>query len=99
MYVRQVILIDNNNLDRAPRSESEFAFSNKDQMGIIPHADAPMVTRVHMFTWSVKRVLIDPGSSANLLYYDTFEKLGLNLKHVQLFKGSIVGFLHTHHIL
>jgi hypothetical protein len=41
----------------------------------------------------VKRVLIDPGSSADILYSDAFEKMGLDEEQLQPFKRSLAGFI------
>lgn len=37
-------------------------------------------------------VQMDPDNSIIVLYWVTFEKLYLNLEHIQLFKGSLVDF-------
>jgi hypothetical protein len=59
---------------------------------VVPHDDDPMVVTLQIFNWDVKRVLIDPGSSADILYYDAFEKLGLAPEQLQPFKGTMAGF-------
>lgn len=40
-----------------------------------------------------KRVLIDHGSSAGILYYDMFESFRLDLDDLKPFQGSLVGLL------
>lgn len=40
----------------------------------------------------MKRVLIDTGSSADILYYDAFEKLGLDPEQLRPFKGTLADF-------
>jgi hypothetical protein len=40
----------------------------------------------------MKRVLIDPASSADILYYDTFDRMGLDPEQLQPFKGTLAGF-------
>jgi len=47
---------------------------------------------VQILKWDVKRVLIDPGSSTDILYYDTFKKMGLDLEQLQPYKGTLAGF-------
>jgi len=51
-----------------------------------------MVVTLQIFNWDVKRVLIDLGSSTDILHYDTFEKLGLDPEQLQPFKGTLSGF-------
>ena len=40
----------------------------------------------------MKRVLIDQGSSADMIYFDAFERLGLKVDQLKLFGGTLVGF-------
>lgn len=40
----------------------------------------------------IKRVLVDQGSYVDILYWDAFEKLLLNLEDLRPFKGSLVGY-------
>jgi hypothetical protein len=63
-----------------------------DREGILPHADDPMVITLHIFNWNVKRILVDPGSSTDILYYDAYTRLGLNAEQLQPFKGTLAGF-------
>jgi len=51
-----------------------------------------MVVTLKKINWDVKRVLIDPGSWADILYYDAFERLGLDSEQLQPFKGTLAGF-------
>ena len=41
-----------------------------------PHNDALMLT-VHISTFEVKRILIDTGSSSEIMYHNIFKKLDL----------------------
>ena len=80
-----MLLDDNNN--RALAQEPGITFSTKDYEGIIPHDNDPMVITLQIFNWNVKRVLIDPESSADILYYQAFEKIGLDEKQLQHSEG------------
>jgi hypothetical protein len=64
-----------------------------DYKGVVPHDDDPIVVTLQIFNWDVKRVLIDPCSSTDILYYEAFEKLGLDLEQLQPFRGSLAGFI------
>lgn len=59
---------------------------------MIPHGDDPMVITLQIFKWDVKRVLIDLGSSAEILYYETIERMGLDYEQLKPFKGTLAGF-------
>ena len=52
-------------------------FSDKDLEDVeLPHND-PLVLTLKLQNFLVQRVLVDPGSSSEILYYDCFKKLGL----------------------
>jgi len=75
-----------------PQQERIFTFSPSDFEGVVHHDDDPMVVTLHIFNCDVKRVFIDPGSSTDILYYDAFEKIGLDPEQLQPFKGTLAGF-------
>ncbi|RDX63593.1 hypothetical protein CR513_57958, partial [Mucuna pruriens] len=53
--------------------------------------DEPMVVSVVVVEYKIERVLIDQGSSANILYWTTAKKMGLrNLTECQ---GALYGFV------
>ena len=55
-----------------------FSFSNEDKVGTIqPHDDALMIT-LRIGEYDVKRVMVDQGSGAEVMYSDLYK--GLNLK-------------------
>jgi hypothetical protein len=76
-YVRQIMLLDDN-AHRPLKQEPDITFTARDYQGVIPHDDDPMIITLQIFNWNVKRVLIDPGSSDDILYYEAFEKMGIN---------------------
>ncbi|XP_058192082.1 uncharacterized protein LOC131309471 [Rhododendron vialii] len=56
-----------------------------------PHSDALVVT-VQIGVHDVKRVLIDQGSSAEVMYYDLFKKLDLPETALQPAEVPLIGF-------
>lgn len=46
-----------------------------------------MIIKVQIHDWNVKRVLIDPGSSADILYCDVFK--GMNFDIVELLRLKV----------
>ena len=55
-----------------------MGFSNKDKIGTIqPHDDALVIT-IRIGGYDVKRVMVDQGSAAEIIYPDFYK--GLNLK-------------------
>src|ERR1044072_6464265 len=50
-----------------------ITFAPEDFEGIQPHFDEPMVVILRLANFGVRRVRIDQGSSADVLYYDAFQ--------------------------
>ena len=69
-----------------------IAFNDDDLEGTIqPHDDALVVTaRINDFI--VKRVLVDQGSGADVIYPDLFKGLGLKNKDLLKYDTPLVGF-------
>src|ERR1044072_6522205 len=69
-----------------------ITFEPEDFEGIQPHFDDPMVVILRIANFGVKRVLIDQGSSADVLYYNAFQGLGLKVEQLKNFEGTLIGF-------
>jgi len=71
------MLIDEGSRAFAGRS-LDIDFTSKDFEGVIPHDDDQMVIPLQILNRNIKRVLIDTGSSADVLTYEAFDKMGLS---------------------
>ncbi|GAV72644.1 hypothetical protein CFOL_v3_16132, partial [Cephalotus follicularis] len=69
-----------------------ISFSKVDYEGVcLPHDDPVVVTlMVELFT--MKRFLIDSGSSANILYKHAFDQLRIPIDQRKPMKTPLVGF-------
>lgn len=76
--------------------EPEITFLRKDDALIHLRDKNPMIVIVRCDYWKIKCVLIDYGSSADILYYDAFEGLHLNLDDLKSFQHQLVGFSGKH---
>ena len=88
-YVRSVMttaIVDK------PRQAPDILFSNDDLKGVIPHEDDPIVVSVIMMGRNVHRVLIDQGSSADVMFWSTFIGLQIPMDQLKSFDGVLVGF-------
>jgi len=85
------MLIDEGSRTFAERSPN-IAFTSKDFEGVAPHDDDPMVITLQILKWNIKSVLIDTGSSADVLTYEAFDKMGLSEEQLQPFRGTLSGF-------
>ena len=49
-----------------------ITFTDADFEGIEPNHDDPVVVKVEVANWLVCKVLVDQGSSVDILYWSTF---------------------------
>ncbi|GAV65368.1 LOW QUALITY PROTEIN: hypothetical protein CFOL_v3_08883, partial [Cephalotus follicularis] len=77
---------------RTGGEEEVISFSEADYEGVrIPHDDPVVVTlMVELFT--MKRILIDTGSSAHILYKHAFDQLRIPVDQLKPVKIPLVGF-------
>ncbi|MCH90725.1 gag-pol polyprotein, partial [Trifolium medium] len=70
----------------------EISFSANDGNEIFPHDDDPLVIQVQILNCDVKRVLIDSGSSADIMYWEAFKAMQLAGEQLKPYNGTLVGF-------
>ena len=69
-----------------------LSFSNVDKQGTIqPHDDALVVT-LRIGGYDVKRVMVDQGSAAEIMYLDLFKGLGLKPEDLATYSSPLVSF-------
>jgi len=59
---------------------------------MVPHEDDSVVIFVVIMGMRVHKVLIDQGSSADVMYSGTFSSLQLSLEQLRPYNGCLVGF-------
>ncbi|XP_014499024.1 uncharacterized protein LOC106760107 [Vigna radiata var. radiata] len=77
---------------RNPLSMSDITFTDRDFHAPDPEQDDPMVITARIAEYDVSKVLIDQGSSVNILYWTTFQKMALAEEAITPFHEQIVGF-------
>ncbi|MCH86943.1 gag-pol polyprotein [Trifolium medium] len=60
-----------------PLDVPDLAFTARDGLEVAPHDDDPLVIQVQILNCDVKRVLIDLGSSADIMYWEAFKAMQL----------------------
>ncbi|KAJ4959659.1 hypothetical protein NE237_019569 [Protea cynaroides] len=68
-------------------------FFDEDLLNVdLPHDDAMIITMVIDKTNKVKRVLVNTGSSGNILYYQTFKAMNINEKCIRSIAFALISF-------
>ena len=69
-----------------------LGFSDEDKLGTIqPHDDALVVT-LKIGGYDVKRVMIDQGSAAEIMYPDLYKGLSLKPENLIAYSSPLVSF-------
>ena len=69
-----------------------LSFSDADKLGTIqPHDDALVVT-LRIGGYDVKRVMVDQGSAAEIMYPDLYKELGLKHDDLATYSSPLVSF-------
>ena len=75
-----------------PENDSSITFSPNDAIGVhLPHND-PLLVEVGIAKCDVAKVLIDTGSSVDLIFRDTLDKMGVDLRDMKPSSRSLTGF-------
>ncbi|XP_072089283.1 uncharacterized protein [Arachis hypogaea] len=74
------------------KAQPEVTFTHADFNSNIQNLDDPVVVTLQLGDLLVKKVLLDPGSSADVLFYSTFQKMKLSDNMLQSTGGDLVGF-------
>ncbi|GAV74615.1 hypothetical protein CFOL_v3_18095, partial [Cephalotus follicularis] len=69
-----------------------ISFSDADYEGVrLPHDD-PMAVTLLVELFTTKRILVDSGSSGDILYKHAFDQLNIPVDHLRPVKTPLVGF-------
>ena len=94
MSVARLSLGDTNQKPKRARVEWQLVmgFSDEDKIGPIPPHDDALVITLRIGGYDVKRVMVDQGSTAEIMYSDLYK--GLNLKNEDLtpYSSPLVSF-------
>jgi len=69
-----------------------ITFRDDDFQAIDPQHDDPMVISVEIEDFAVRKTLVDPSSSVDILYWGTLKKLKIPEGEIQQYSELIVGF-------
>ena len=69
-----------------------LGFSNEDKLGTIQPHDNALVVTLRIGGYDVKRVMIDQGSAAEIMYPNLYKGLGLKLENLTAYSSPLVSF-------
>jgi len=88
-YARSVMTVDSVE-DHSP--DADITFTKAYLRDVVPHDNDPIVISLVTIGRKVHRVLVDQGSSADVMFWPTFSKLQLSLDHLRPYPGCLYGF-------
>ena len=72
--------------------DQDMSFNEADARGVKqPHSD-PLVIMLNIEGFNTKRILVDNGSSADIIYLPAFQQLKLDPKRLRPFESPLVNF-------
>ena len=69
-----------------------LGFSDEDKLGTVQLHDDALVVTLRIGGYDVKRVMIDQGSAAEIMYLDLFKGLNLKLENLVTYNSPLVSF-------
>ena len=94
MFVAHLSSRDLNQDPKRARVELSLVmgFSNEDKIGTIqPHDDALVIT-LRIGGYDVKRVMVDQGSAAEIMYPDLYRGLDLKVENLMPYNSPLMSF-------
>ncbi|XP_068477159.1 uncharacterized protein [Phaseolus vulgaris] len=76
--------------DHSP--DVDITFTKGDLKDVVPHDNDPIVISLVTAGRTVHRVLVDQGSSADVMFWPTFERLQLSTDQLRPYGGCLYGF-------
>jgi hypothetical protein len=76
-------------------SRVPITFTEDLQLESYPHTDE-MVIKTNIAAWEISRVLIDTGSSADIIFANTFDQMKLSRNQLQPSESPLIGFGGKH---
>ena len=75
-------------LDKFRGGSHPLAFYREELLGRAPNSTIPLLVQVRMANFDVQRILVDQGSSVDIMYTQLFTTLQLNETHLTPYMGS-----------
>ena len=94
MFVARLSTEDSNSEPKRARKEIQpiLGFSNEDKARTIQPYDDALVVTLRLGGYDVRRVMVDNGSGAKIMYPDLYKGLNLRLKDLTAYDSPLVSF-------
>ena len=79
-------------VSKLPRLDTSITFSDSDLEGCQHPHDDPLVIRANVANKTVHRVLVDNGSSADIIFSSAFDKMGIRRERMEPVSTHLQGF-------
>ena len=79
-------------ISKLPRLDSTITFSDSDMEGCQHPHDDPLMIRVVMANKTILKVLVDNGSSADIIFASAFDKMGIGREKLEPVNTYLRGF-------
>ena len=79
-------------MSKLPRLDTSITFSDSDLEGCQHSHDDPLVIRAVLANKTVHRVLVDNGSSADIIFTSAFDKMGIGRERLEPVSTNLRGF-------
>ena len=90
-YARRVMTVEAQEAEQV--LDVNLVFTKADLRDVVPHDNDPVVISVVTVGRKVHRVLMDQGSSADVMFWSTFNKLQLSPDQLRPYIGYLYGFV------
>ena len=91
-YQRQVNSVHMIPPFKQKRTDQDMSFNEADARGVKQSHNDPLVIMLNIEGFNTKRILVDNGSSADIIYLPAFQQLKLDPKRLCLFESPFVSF-------
>ncbi|XP_030930716.1 uncharacterized protein LOC115956500 [Quercus lobata] len=91
-HQRQVNSVDNLPPLKQRRTNQDMYFSEEDARGVKQPHDDPLVIMIMIEGFNTRRVLVDNGSSADIIYLSAFQQLKVDPKRLRPFEFPLFSF-------
>ena len=79
-------------VSKLPRLDTTITFSNSDMEGCQHPHDDPLVIKAVVANKTIHRVLVDNGSSVDIIFAPTFDKMGIGREKLEPVNACLRGF-------